>query len=206
MDSIPLDPAGTAFFFDFPTHSFVERENGVGLVPSKKPLYFALFFYSLVPVVRYLTKGLDITPGLKLAAWLFPALTATGPFILWIIMIKFFARFFFDIYQRALILKGFRFKGERRIPFNRISGIQTCYGGYMRTTTNALYEKYELNVVIKQGEKIDRIHLVGHASRKKIEQQAMKITEKIPVRYFDHIDESIRQWSDEKWHKRRRTG
>jgi hypothetical protein len=197
MDQIPLEPAGTALFLDFPTHSFVERENGVGLVPNKGPLYFALFFYALVPVAWYLTKGLNIEPGIKLVAWLFPAFTATGPFILWIIMTKFCASFFFNIYRNELILKGFRFKGERSIPFDRILGIQTCFGGSMRTSTGAYYEKYELNAVLTQDGKTTRIHLVGHADRKTIERQAMKITERVPVQLFDHIDESIRRWSDE---------
>ncbi len=195
MDDIPKDPAGTAFFSSFKTHSFVERDNGVGLVPSNGPLYFALFFYALAPLAWHLTKGLEIDKGLKLAAWLFPLFAATGPLILWGFMIKFFGRFFFDLYRSELILTGFRFTGRKPIPFGDIWGVQTCYGG-RKTTRNGRYEKYELNLVLRGGGKISRIHLVGDPDRETIERQAERITARVPIQRFDHMDESIKRWSD----------
>ncbi len=194
MAAIPMEPTGSALFLNFKSHSFVEKDNGVGLTPSNGPLYFALFFYALAPLAWHLTRGLDIDKGLRLAAWLFPLFTATGPLILWVVMTKFFARFFFDLYRNELILTGFRFKGMKPIPFGDILGVQTCYGG-LKKTKDGSYEKYELNVVLKKGGKISRIHLVGYPDRETVERQTERIAARIPVRRFDHMDESIRRWS-----------
>jgi len=168
-----------------PMHALRETSRGLLLGPSNFPLYLGLFFLPFIPTLWYMTKDAGVDPGLKLAAWLFPAFAACASFVGWGLMRVIATTLRFDRQNRRLQFSGIRFHGAAPIPFDHIVAIQVCYGGeqVFKGDNNTGYKipVYELNVVYKQGEVTQRINLLCHGGCKILLEQAKRIAEEIGV-------------------------
>lgn len=80
------------------------------------PFAPGLSFLPLVSIAWYFTKGLDIDPGLTLAAWLFPLMAAAGPLVGWVLLQGLASRFIFNQVHRRLEFRCLRFCGLEPIP------------------------------------------------------------------------------------------
>jgi len=150
-------------------------------------------FFVLTPIAWLLTKDLRIDTGLKIAAVLFPLFAGGGPFILWLVLNKFGARIFFNLQSGTLQFNGFRFKHIGPIPIGDVIAIQSCYAGFELGTRrgSSSYQKYELNLVLRSGEKIKRINLLCHSVQDKITTQGKAIAKRIRVPFLQGNQEEM---------------
>ncbi|MFC1587269.1 hypothetical protein ACFL54_03070 [Planctomycetota bacterium] len=198
LKDIPTTPVSSGFSTTFSSHVLVENRDGIGIVPTKGPLIFGLFFVCLTPVCWMLTRNLDIEDGLKLAAVLFPLFTGCGPLILWGIIKKFGSRFFFNRRSQQLQFSGLRFTQTAPIPLADIIAIQICYGGYEHSSAGSdspSYHKYEFNIVLKKNGDLQRRNLLCHANSASLELQGRKIAKHLNIEYINSIKDSA-LWED----------
>ena len=188
MPEIPETPVNAGLSVSYATHQLVETSYGAELVSGGKgPLYFGVLFLLSAPAVWYFTKNLNIDKGLKLAAWLFPLFAGAAPFAMYFVKKALAMSAQFDVIARDVRLSGVRFWGGLTIPLNEVMAVQTCYGGRTSSRQGGSWVKYELNLVRKEGDFVERICLLCHADGDLIQDQAQRIARIIQVEYVDNI-------------------
>jgi hypothetical protein len=187
IDQIPSKPLEPTVYSEGPMHPLYELSSGLVMKPSDFPLYLGLGLAPLIVVGWYVIRNLDIDKGLKLVAWLFPLFASLGPLIAWVLMRVLASRFFFNAAGRRLEFRGPRFRGAGPIAFSNMVGIQVCYGGQKRFSTDVnshskyTAKVYELNVAYRRGDTIERINLLCHGGRDILISQARKIAALVGV-------------------------
>ncbi len=186
MEQIPETPLNPGYSFSHATHRLAQTMEGVALLPTRRgPLYFAVVAYVVAVAAWLLTRDLEIDKGLKLAAWLFPVFAGTGPLVLYAVMSKLGSRMVFDTMKREVRLRGIRFRGGVTVPLSEVAAIQTCHGGLETTRESGSWQKYELNLVRRQGDRMDRICLLCHGKGDLIREQGRRIADRIGVKFLD---------------------
>jgi hypothetical protein len=187
INQVPSEPLEPTVYSEGPMHPLYESSSGLVMRPSDFPLYLGLGLAPLIFLGWYFTRNLDIDKGLKLVAWLFPLFASLGPLVGWVLMRVLASRFFFNAVGRRLEFRGPRFRSAGPIEFSDMVGIQVCYGGQKRFSTDVnshskyIAKVYELNVAYRRGDAIERINLLCHAGRDILISQAQKIAALVGV-------------------------
>ena len=183
-------PVGSSSSTSFATHRLIERVEGLELRSgSNGPLYFGVFFLLLAPAAWYLTRDLEIDPGLKLAAWLFPLFAGTPTVIMYAVMRTLGSRVVFDTMAEEVRISGLLTE-SLRFQMKDLIAVQTCYDGEARTRDSS-WQKFELNLVYDSGGAAVRRCILCHAARGVIESQARTIADRLRVDLIECIEENM---------------
>jgi hypothetical protein len=182
--TIPEQPLEPAIYSEGALHPMRKSASGLVMGPTNTALYLGLGCSPLIFIAWYFTKDLDIAPGLKLAAWLFPVFATVGLFVAWALTHILASRFVFNTVLRRVEFHGLRFRGQAPIPFAHLVAVQTCYGGEKTFGESGRHHKvdvYELNLVLRQNGPIERLNLVCHGEGGPLVKQGRQIAELVGV-------------------------